>query len=176
MCRMGLSSQHYVDRLHIIYRQKQRSSTAPGAARSSGEASQRTAGTSSVGGTGGTGGGEECPVPTSPVGGARQGNQAPSGGAGAGSPGKQRSSAAGATTQKSIDDTDTGGTPGEKRSCGGGGGGGGGVWGDGGESIGHGAVDAMGEDDYSHTLKIKAAQALFRMSLEPGGEVMSLCP
>lgn len=32
---------------------------------------------------------------------------------------------------------------------------------------------AVSEDDYSQTLKIKAAQALFRMSLEPGGEVIN---
>lgn len=30
----------------------------------------------------------------------------------------------------------------------------------------------LGDDDYSKMLKIKAAQALFRMSLEPGGEVI----
>ena len=44
-------------------------------------------------------------------------------------------------------------------------------WGDAGEGSGQRSVEGVGDDDYSQTLKIKAAQALFRMSLEPGGEV-----
>lgn len=43
--------------------------------------------------------------------------------------------------------------------------------GDGGRAGGHGMGDAVGQDEYSQNLKIKAAQALFRMSLEQGGEV-----
>lgn len=45
--------------------------------------------------------------------------------------------------------------------------------GGGGEASGQGTGGAVGENDYSHILKIKAAQALFRMSLEPEGEVRS---
>lgn len=159
MSRMGLSSRQ-VDRIHVILRQK--ASTPLGVQRTSGETVQRGTGAGMAGMGGPGGSGEDRTGTTSPAVAARQGAQTAPGGTGAGSLTKQRTTAGGMAVQRNSVDDGEGGTNVEESRGGGGG--------DGGESGGRRLSDGVG-DDHSHTLKIKAAQALFRMSLEPGGEV-----
>lgn len=119
-----------------------------------------------IGFSGPGGGGEDRPATTGPASGARQGIQTSSWLPGAGTTPKQRGAAinSGLTTQRINEEGDGGGTPEDVRN---------GVWGDSGELGGQRyGDDTVGNDDYSRTLKIKAAQTLFRMSMESGAEVI----
>ena len=153
MSRMGLTSGA-IDRLQIICNQNKRLSTSTGSRHHSGggDGGQRGGGggLSAYGGT--TGGGEDRHGLTGgPASGARQGVQTAPGGAGNSSSGlakHSRNAFGGLTT---TDD---------------------GEGGQGTEEAGVEPQDSgIGDNDHSQTLKLKAAQALFRMSLEPGGEV-----
>lgn len=149
MSRMGLNSRA-VDRLQIICNQNKRLSTSAGARHSApGDGAQR-GGTGGVSGSSGAaGGGEDRHGLTS-----GQGVQTAPGGAGIGSgPAKH-----GRNSPGWLAITDDG---------------------EGGQGTEEARIERQDsrimDDDHSQTLKIKAAQALFRMSLEPGGEASGLC-
>lgn len=155
MSRRGLTSRT-VDRLQIIC-SKSLGSTSPVTRHTAtGDGGQRGGG-GGLSGSGGTAGGGEDRhgLPGGPAAGARQGAQTAPGGSGAGS-GLAKNG-----KQANPDDGDGGESAEETR--------GGGGWGEGGVGGGH-HDSGMGDNDHSQILKIKAAQALFRMSLEPGGE------
>lgn len=161
MSRMGLSSNS-IDRLQVIYRQNQQCNTSSGFRSTTKDLGQRGgfAGGAGIGAADGRG--DERHGSPGPAAGARQGVQTAPGGPGGGLPAKQRVSAGGPTVQRN-EDGESGRAVEDAR---------GGGWGDSGESGGQRLSDgSIGDDDYSQMLKIKAAQALFRMSLEPGGEV-----
>lgn len=171
MSRMGLSSRS-VGRLDIIYRQNQRSQPSAGSGqRNTGEGSQRGVGErmNNVSGPGGVAGGDERTGPAVLVAGARQGVHTAPGGGGVISTTKQRNNVGGQAVQRNNENGDGGGASEEGR---------GGVgWRDGAEGGGQRVTEGgFGNEDYSQTLKIKAAQALFRMSLESGGEVGTYYP
>lgn len=161
MSRMGLTSRT-VDRLQIICNQNKRLSTSPGVRNNtSGDGGQRGGGGGGGVGTGGAAaGGEDRHGPTGgPAAGTRV--QTAPGGSGIGSgPTKHGRRPSG---RLAMTEDGEGGERTEETLGGGG-------WGDGGE--GAGAQDGgVGDNDHSQILKIKAAQALFRMSLETGEEV-----
>lgn len=161
MSRMGVSS-HSIDRLHVIYRQNQRLRTLWGTNRAAGEIGQRHTGAGMASTGGAAGSSEGRPGAPGPAAGTRQGAQTAPGGSGVGLPTKQWVATGGLAAPRSNEDGDGGG--GEEARSGG--------WGDSGEGAGHVVADGgIGDNDYNRTLKTKAAQALFRMSLKPGGEV-----
>ncbi|CAM9232465.1 unnamed protein product, partial [Ectocarpus sp. 13 AM-2016] len=164
MSRVGLTSRT-VDRMQIICNRNKRLSTSPGIRQNvTGDGGQRGGGGGGAGTSGAAGSGEDRHGPAGgPMGGARQGAQTAPGGSGSG-PGSTKH---GRSAPGGVAMTDDGeGGEGTEENRGGGG------WGDGREGSGH--HDGVIEDnDHSQILKIKAAQALFRMSLEPGGEVLA---
>lgn len=101
--------------------------------------------------------------------GSRAASQAPPGGGGAPGLPARSSAGAGSTGRRASEDVDAMEIKADESR--GNGAGGGATEGDGERAGGHGMRDAVGQDEYSQNLKIKAAQALFRMSLEQGGEV-----
>lgn len=155
MSRMGLNSRA-VDRLQIICNQNKRLSTSASIRHSAtGDGAQR-GGAGGLSGSGGAaGGGEDRHGLTGGLAtGARQGVQTAPGGSGIGSgPAKHGRNAPGGLAM--ADD------------------------GEGGQGTEEARIErqdsSIGDNDHSQTLKIKAAQALFRMSLEPGGEASGLC-
>lgn len=161
MSRRGLTSRT-VDRLQIICNHPKRlSSTSPGSRHNpTGDGGQRGGGGGLSGSGGAAGGGEDRQGLTGgPVAGARQGVQTAPGGSGAGSGlAKNGRNAPGGLANPDDED----GREGAEEARGGGG------W-EGGESGGQ-HDNSTGDNDHSQILKIKAAQALFRMSLEHGGE------
>ena len=156
MSRMGLPS-HNIDRLSIICRQNQQGSTSSAPTRATTEMGQRGGGAiPSVGGAAGGGEDRHSSV-LGPASSTRQGTVTPPGGSGVGAATKQRAGGGGG------EDDDGGRAAEEARGRG---------WRNR-ESGDQRLIDGrLGDDDYSEMLKIKAAQALFRMSLEPGGEVI----
>ena len=149
MSRMGLNSRA-VDRLQIICNQNKRLSASAGTRHSAtGDGTQRGGGGGVSGSGGAAGGGDDRHGLTGGLAaGARQGVQtAPGSGAGSG-PAKHGRNATGGLAM--TDD------------------------GEGGQSTEEARIErqdsSIMDNDHSQTLKIKAAQALFRMSLEPGGE------
>ncbi|CAM9130756.1 unnamed protein product, partial [Ectocarpus fasciculatus] len=164
MSRVALTSRT-VDRMQIICTRNKRLSTSPGMRHNvTGEGGQRGVSGGGAGTSGAAGSGDDRHGPTGgATGGARQGAQTAPGGSGSG-PGSTKHGRSGPGGVAMTDDGEGGEGTEEAR--------GGGGWGDGGEGSGH--HDGVIEDnDHSQTLKIKAAQALFRMSLEPGGEVLA---
>lgn len=160
MSRMSLTSRT-VDRLQIICSHNKRLSTSPGTRNNAtGEGGQRGGGGGGAGASGATGAGEDRHGPAGgPTAGTRV--QTAPGGSGLGSGltkhGRRPSG------RLAMTDDGEGGERTEEALGGSG-------WGDGAE--GTGTQDGgTGDNDHSQTLKIKAAQALFRMSLETGGEV-----
>lgn len=162
MSRVGLTSRT-VDRMQIICNRNKLLSTSPGMRQNvTGDGGQRGGGGGGAGTSGAAGSGEDRHGPAGgPMGGARQGAQTAPGGSGSG-PGSTKHGRSAPGRVVMTDDGEGGEGTEENR--------GGGGWGDGREGSGH--LDGVIEDnDHSQILKIKAAQALFRMSLEPGGEV-----
>lgn len=154
MSRMGLTSRA-VDRLQIICNQNKRLSTSTGLRHSAtGDGAQRGGG-GGLSGSGGAAGGDEDRhrLANGLAAGARQGVQtAPGSGVGSGSAKHGRNAAGGLAM---TDDREGGLGTEEAR-------------------IVEPQDSGIGDNDHSQTLKIKAAQALFRMSLEPGGEASGL--
>ncbi len=152
MSRMGLSSGS-VDRLQIICNQNKRLSTSMGSRHHSGggDGGQRGSGGGLSGYGGATGGGEDRHgLAGGPTSGARQGVQTAPGGAGNNSSGLAKHGRNAFGGLATADD---------------------GEGGQGAEEAGTEPQDSgIGDNDHSQTLKLKAAQALFRMSLEAGGE------
>lgn len=152
MSRMGLTSGT-VDRLQIICNHNKRLSTSMGSRHHSGggDGGQRGAGGGLSGYGSATGGGEDRHgLAGGPASGARQGVQTAPGGTGNSSSGLAKHGRNAFGGLATADD---------------------GEGGQGAEEAGAEAQDSgFGDNDHSQTLKLKAAQALFRMSLEPGGE------
>lgn len=153
MSRMGLNSRA-VDRLQIICNENKRLSTSAGTRHSAtGDGAQRAGGGGVSGSGGPVGGGEDRHGLTGgPAAGTRQGVQTAPGGSGIGSGiiKHGRNAAGGAMTDDGEVALGTEEARIERRDS------------------------SIGDNDLSQTLKIKAAQALFRMSLEPGGEASKL--
>lgn len=165
MSRRGLTSRT-VDRLQIICNHTKRlSSTSPGTRHTAiGDGGLRGGGGGVSGSGGAVGGGEDRHGLTGgPAAGARQGAQTAPGGSGAGS-GLAKSGRNNASGGLANPEDGDGGEGTEEAR------GGLGWGGEGGEGGGGQQDSGIGDNDHSQILKIKAAQALFRMSLEPGGE------
>ena len=161
MSRMSLSHE-IVDRLQVILHKNRRTRKYLGVHRAPAELSTRGAGVGSPGvnGTGGAGD-ERGGISGAPTGG-RQGAQTVLGGQGIVLTSKQSAPSGGLITQRNSEEDQDGDISLEDaqssrlRDSG---------------DCAEREVDDIGDNDYSKTLKLKAAQALFRMSLEHGGEV-----
>lgn len=157
MSRMGLPS-HNIDRLSIICRQNQQSGASSAPTRVTTEMGQRGGGAGIASAGGAAGGGEDRHSSVlGPASSTGQSMVTPPGGSGVGAATNQRAGGGGG------EDDDGGRAAEEARGRG---------WRNR-ESGDQRLMDGrLGDNDYSEMLKIKAAQALFRMSLEPGGEVI----
>lgn len=163
MSRMGLSPEN-VDSLQIIFRQgQQRSRVSFGVHRSQTEMSAQGAGVDVPSDGDISGAGDQRSQISIPSFGGRQGAQTASRGKGIGSTSKQRTSNGGLAHQrKKNKDRDGSFSYEDNRSA---------NWGDSGGDYGARLIDGIEDDDCSQAIKIKAAQALYRMSLRHGGEV-----